>query len=882
MAGSLVTSANPIHNKAISWDSNQNSNEQFRKLFKAEKGYSWKLVSTETDKLGNLHTKYRQLFGGIEVDKGTIILHQVNSNYFITGVFIRIKNSNTINIDPAQQQKIVQNHLPAKATLTDQANAIELKLVADTNSGMHKLICLLNYFPENSLHVTSVSIDYNSGNKIAAVQNSCYADCTGQAETMYSGTKNISTFADSGKYYLKSTVKGSGIFTKNLNHQLGYQQITQYTDTDNYWEQIAGSENNYANDAHFCAEKYYDFLDTKFGRNSLDNAGFALISYLNYGTGFTNAFWNGQAVVYGSGNGNVTPFTTPDISGHEFTHGLIQKTAGLQYSGEPGIVNEAISDMLGVALEFYFDSLQANWLIGEQTGSALRSLENPNDYNQPASYHGNNWYYGTGDQGGVHINSGFLNRWFYLITAGGLGISESGISYNITGVGIEKSTEIIYHMLTSYLLPNSGFNDFKIYSLQSAMDLYGSCSPEYIAVKNAWDGVSFGNTTSSPGILITDSTFCQGDSVLLETEFIPGTIYEWILNGTIFYSGSLSAIYATETGSWSVKRITCSAVSVSDILQLNTFPVVAVSAGMVETCAGTPINLIGFPSGGNFNISNPYTGNSNTNYIYTFMDDNGCTLTASGYVQVNAPQTVNILTQSQAVPVNDAIIILDATYPATFNGIGVNGNTFNPVEAGIGGPYTISAIHVDENGCTSSDAIEIEVLTACESDKEQVEIITSEIFTANGTILNLHAVAEADVFSYEWKFPSGCIVLGENNQEHISVLWKGEESAVMLYLINTCKDTLIKEIKLEKIISQSIILANIYPNPTNGIINLQFNSDSPTASEVIISDAKGKKLESFKTFEKTATYNLNNFPKGIYFVQIKNANKVMNERVVLN
>ena len=70
------------------------------------------------------------------------------------------------------------------------------------------------------------------------------------------------------------------------------------------------------------------------------------MSYLNYGNNYANAFWNGQAVVYGSGNNASGPLVTADITGHEFTHGLIQQTANLTYSGEPGTLNESLSDII--------------------------------------------------------------------------------------------------------------------------------------------------------------------------------------------------------------------------------------------------------------------------------------------------------------------------------------------------------------------------------------------------------------------------------------------------------------------------------------------------------------------------------------------------------
>ncbi len=879
--GFSVTLADNIPNKAISWNPDSDTDQQFREIFSAGKSYSWEKVSSETDKNGNVHTRYKQKFDGIEVENGNIILHSIFSKHFITGEFIPVIKFDPINFNPSQrQQELIKKHVPSSSKLTTLDGM--WKWIKISNTEIAKLYFIISYRPDTNLHEITICIDPVTGEKSTQKQSSCFANCTGNAETMYSGTKPISTYSDSGNYYLKSTLKGLGINTKNLNNQLGYQHVTQFADADNYWEQPTGSAANYAHDAHFCAEKYYDFLNEKFGRNSLDNAGFPLTSYLNYGTGFTNAFWNGQAVVYGSGNNTITPFTTPDISGHEFTHGLIQKTAGLQYSGEPGIINEAISDMLGVALENFIDSTQDNWLIGELTGLPLRSLMNPSDYNQPASYHGVNWYYGTGDQGGVHINSGFLNKWYYIITTGEQGISESGITYNVTGMGMSKSVDLIYHTLTSYLLPNSGFNDLKIYSLLSAIDLYGYCSPEYNTVLKAWDAVSFGSSVSFPVINHNgNNSICQGDSLLIKVDFYPGEIYQWKLNGLLVHSGTDSEWYISQPGIWSVTRINCVSAIESAPIQINIFPVTRVSAGIIETCYGTPVNLTGFPLGGNFNIANPYLGNS-TGYEYYYTDLNGCSLTASGYVQVNELPAATILTPSQSVPVNDELIALQASVPGNFSGVGVINNYFDPAAASIGGPYRVALTYTDIRGCVASDTINMEVISACQKNKETVTITTAEVAVQGGTIVKFKAEDDAKDFRYLWKFPESCIVNGAVDEQTVSALWNGNESMVLLYLINTCNDTLVKEVMLSEKIKLINSQIEVYPNPTHGTLTIQLDADITHPSEIILSDINGKKLECIKTFEKKNTYFMNKFPKGIYLIQISSGNKIYTEKIVLN
>lgn len=86
-----------------------------------------------------------------------------------------------------------------------------------------------------------------------------------------------------------------------------------------------------------------------FGRNSLNDAGAPLDATVHYGTDYDNAFWDGERMVFGDGDGEVfvgfTASTT--VIGHELAHGVVQYTANLEYQGQPGALNESIADVFG-------------------------------------------------------------------------------------------------------------------------------------------------------------------------------------------------------------------------------------------------------------------------------------------------------------------------------------------------------------------------------------------------------------------------------------------------------------------------------------------------------------------------------------------------------
>ncbi|RDI69313.1 Zn-dependent metalloprotease [Nocardia pseudobrasiliensis] len=162
---------------------------------------------------------------------------------------------------------------------------------------------------------------------------------------------------------------------------------------------------------------------------------------------YANAFWNNGHMAYGSG------VTTEDITGHELTHGVTEKTNGLIYRNESGAINESMSDIFG---EFTFLTDTANscntpanrWKLGACSSlGVIRDMKDPKSHRQPDTYRGTYWYTGSGDQGGVHTNSGVGNKTAQLLVDGG---SLNGVT--VTGIGLEKTAALYWTtqtMLTS-------------------------------------------------------------------------------------------------------------------------------------------------------------------------------------------------------------------------------------------------------------------------------------------------------------------------------------------------------------------------------------------------------------------------------------------------
>ncbi|MEV5602010.1 M4 family metallopeptidase [Streptomyces sp. NPDC052299] len=239
----------------------------------------------------------------------------------------------------------------------------------------------------------------------------------------------------------------------------------------------------------------FDLLLTAYGRRSIDGQGLPLIGSVHYDEKYNNAFWDGEQMVFGDGDGEIfLDFTVAlDVIAHELAHGLTQYTANLSYYGQSGALNESVSDVFGSLVKQYSlgqTADQADWLIGEGLlaprvqGVALRSMKAPGTaYDddvlgkdpQPASMDD---YVHTGDDnGGVHLNSGIPNRAFYLLATA------------LGGNSWERAGQLWFDVLTGgELAVDAEFADFARLTVAAARSRFGE-GDEVEAVLKAWSEV---------------------------------------------------------------------------------------------------------------------------------------------------------------------------------------------------------------------------------------------------------------------------------------------------------------------------------------------------------------------------------------------------------
>jgi Zn-dependent metalloprotease len=221
-----------------------------------------------------------------------------------------------------------------------------------------------------------------------------------------------------------------------------------------------------ADNAYTYTGATYDYYRTSFGRDSYDNAGARLISTVHYGIGYENAFWDGTQMVYGDG------FPVNDVTAHELTHAVTERTAGLEYVDQSGALNEAISDMAGWDLDPGDSTMGEDLSIG-----AIRDMRNPGAYGQPAT--ASQYVCTSSDNGGVHTNSGIPNKVYANL---------------VDGLGRGAAAQVRYRAQSTYLTPQASFADARAAFVSAASDVGASTT----TTANAWQAQGVTATWQPP------------------------------------------------------------------------------------------------------------------------------------------------------------------------------------------------------------------------------------------------------------------------------------------------------------------------------------------------------------------------------------------------
>ncbi|MFZ1267246.1 MAG: M4 family metallopeptidase, partial [Anaerolineae bacterium] len=311
--------------------------------------------------------------------------------------------------------------------------------------------------------------------------------------------------------------------------------------------------------AHVYAGHTYDFYTSYHGRDSINGAGMSLISSVHYcpptGQGacpYNNAFWNGSQMVYGDAVGYAL---ADDVVAHELTHGVTQYESGLFYYYQSGAINESFSDLWGEFVDLTNgagnDTAPVRWLLGEDIGGggAIRNMQNPPAFQDPDKMTSVYYYTGTGDNGGVHYNSGVNNKAVFLMTDGG---SFNGRT--VTALGITKVAKIYYDVQTNRLASGGDYGDLYNLLYQACLSLVGTAGitpADCQEVRDATDAVEM-NLEPVSGYN-TDAALCpQAGQVPNTTYFddFEGALTNWITNNASIWTVPVGNAHSPIHSAW--------------------------------------------------------------------------------------------------------------------------------------------------------------------------------------------------------------------------------------------------------------------------------------------------------------------------------------------
>lgn len=778
-------------------------------------------------------------------------------------------------------------------------------------------------------HATSFN-----GNKITTPipNNSNVSDfeslITGTANTKYSGVRSIETRFDTtlNMHVLNDLTRGAEIVTYNCERIPASYQNVHFKDNDNNWtsaEHANSFFDNAAQDGHWGAEMTYDFWKTIFNRDSFDDNNGILKSYVHYRqttVSLSNAFWNGSFMTYGDGASK--PFTSIDVCGHEIGHAVCTYTASLAYQNQSGAINEAYSDIWGACIEHYgrTGSLSgtpatAVWRIGEDlTTSGLRYMAAPTTLGDPDTFRGTN-YIATGDDGpctpaggstgndycGVHSNSGVMNHWFYILTVGKSGTNNAPIAerdtYNVSGIGMVKSSQIAYYAERDYLTPNATFFDTRDATIAVAKSLFCLSGPEVIAVTNSWFAVNIG-----PSFVST-------------------------LNDV-----SLRDIPANNT-------LNCVVTSVSPTIyfdNLGTNPITAVTINYnIDGGANTTYNWTGnLPtcSTGNYQITVNTTGLSFGAHILNFTtsipgDVNALNNSKSTYIFVNQSSNVNLINTFEAP--SDNLISVDEPFSITplwqrgasnksilTNAVAGNSNVY---ATNLNGNYLNSKKSYLVSRCynLSLETNPILKFYMAFDTEYAADIIYLQYSTNGGLAWNLLGT-QSDPNWYNSNSACPNCVGGEwtgiadnpsangstNGTKQLysySLNAFGAGSASpqsnMLFRFvfhsdgveNTFDGAIIDNFVIETALGTNQSSLNdlvIYPNPTSNIINISFNSIVNDDVQISLYDVQGRLIKTVKAESTIGSFDypldLLTVPTGFYLLKISQGNLNYNTKIIKN
>ncbi|GGU21591.1 M4 family metallopeptidase [Nocardioides albus] len=486
--------------------------------WKVGPGQELEPVVTLKDADGATHVRMNRTYEGLDVVGGDLVAHQSRSGE-VTSVSQGLTEVLDLSVKPT-----VTGAAATKAALTlDAVTRTITGLKTDKKHAPRLVVDAVEGSPTLAWRVTTTGkhadgtpsrlatyVDAATGKVLRRVEG--IHTIEGEGNTLYSGTVPLQVKQNGSTYELRDETRG-GTYTTDMKNAedsllcqlLGFgcsagTVVTSPTTT--FGNGSNADRATAAADAQYGTNVTWDYFQNVHARDGIFGDGSGSFNRVHYGKNYVNAFWDGEKMTYGDGDGvGYGPLVSLDVAGHEMTHGVTENTSGLEYAGESGGLNESTSDIFGTAVEFYADNAedQGDYLIGESFildgGDPLRRMDNPSSDGKSV----NCWSSSTGDLD-VHYSSGVGNHFFYLLAEGSGSKTFGGVAHSsttcdgstIAGIGRDKAEQIWFRANSTYFTSTTDYAGARAATVRAASDLYGASSAEVAAVEAAWTAVSVG------------------------------------------------------------------------------------------------------------------------------------------------------------------------------------------------------------------------------------------------------------------------------------------------------------------------------------------------------------------------------------------------------
>ncbi|MCG3163734.1 MAG: Bacillolysin [Acidobacteria bacterium] len=466
------------------------------------------------DDVGTTHVRFEQQIDGVRVFGHELITHEGARGDF-------------------QQTSgdMFEGYVPSTAPVIGPSDALQL---AVGEFGLHTSAEVeLVIYPRDSVGYLAWSVDLKntdvenntpqreqiiidaiSGMTIDRWDNLQTSATTGTGYGFYAGTVSSFPIDLTGGTYFMFDVPNNAKTTDFANGTCGFfgcgsRTGTVYSSTDNIFGTtgVLTDRQSIGVDAHYFAQKTLAYWSSTFGRNGIDNNNNKnlkfkyMLSRTHYGTNYNNAFWDGSSMSYGDGDGTTfRPFDAIDVVGHEMMHGVTERTSKLVYRNESGAANESFSDIDGTVVEYVVGTITGyggvqypwDWWIGEDLyysnnpsspTRGIRNMADPHLEGDPDHY--SEKVNTSSDNGGVHTNSGIMNKVFYLLANGGTNHADTTGTV-VTGIGILDAGKISFDADTKYCTQNNTYAQIANAWVNAAKNRFGAGSAKSQQTFNAW------------------------------------------------------------------------------------------------------------------------------------------------------------------------------------------------------------------------------------------------------------------------------------------------------------------------------------------------------------------------------------------------------------